>query len=629
MHFFSFKGKTAKEVSMMLEERVLAYFGPPKIFHSDNGREFVNQILQAMFERWGGTTFVNGRPRHSQSQGLVERGNRIVEKKIAAMKQDEEMDEDKTGYPWASWLPRIMFAMNSARQETIKDAPYHVVFGRSVPAGVFPGGKKSCVNEECLGDIDDETAESKPIPVNHQSTVQVDDKTDNQLLDLDIPYIDLPNDDDNQLSNLNPSSQPQTESDGDIPKDETRHTSIRKRALDNTYVAAAKMCEFYNKRKRIKVQEFSVGDRVSVAVPKLDRSSTDMSRIPCVINKVHGKKVKSYSIGTEYGTLNTKFTGGDLQEYSGAVEGNNSRVISLRQAAQRFHPENKFVKTHCNCKGGCKTDKCTCKSNKIICSTHCHPASTCANNCAPVKTDKLPAKSSLQLLRQDCCEIDKSTWMSDLHLSAASQLLKKAFPSISGLQHTILQQNMSFDIPTGKFVQFLHVNGNHWITISNMNQKDTSTVCIYDSMRQRPSDRTIQTIAGYRYSQDDKLSMKVMNVDRQPNLNDCGVYAIAFATSLLYGEDPTELHYDILCLRKHFKQCIDKCVMTPFPSTVKYRCPTTLFEIKTDIYCNCRCPDDAKLMIQCDKCQQWYHSACIKLTKKPARKWKCKLCRRV
>ena len=52
-----------------------------------------------MFDRWGGdVTFVNGRPRHSQSQGLVECGNQIVERKISAMKKDEGMTDGQ--YPW-------------------------------------------------------------------------------------------------------------------------------------------------------------------------------------------------------------------------------------------------------------------------------------------------------------------------------------------------------------------------------------------------------------------------------------------------------------------------------------------------------------------------------------------------
>ena len=50
----------------------------------------MKNLIDAMFKRWGGdVTFVNGRPRHSQSQGLIERGNRTVEMKIAVMKQDK------------------------------------------------------------------------------------------------------------------------------------------------------------------------------------------------------------------------------------------------------------------------------------------------------------------------------------------------------------------------------------------------------------------------------------------------------------------------------------------------------------------------------------------------------------
>ena len=123
--------------------------GPPKIFYSDNGREFVNNLIRATFEKWGGdVTFVSGRPRHSQSQGLVERGNCTVEQKIAAMKEDEGHEENK--YPWVSWLPRIMFSMNCERHEGIKDLPYRVVFGRYPPVGIFPGAEKHCVDEEDL-----------------------------------------------------------------------------------------------------------------------------------------------------------------------------------------------------------------------------------------------------------------------------------------------------------------------------------------------------------------------------------------------------------------------------------------------------------------------------------------------
>ena len=41
---------------------------------------------------------------------------------------------------------------------------------------------------------------------------------------------------------------------------------------------------------------------------------------------------------------------------------------------------------------------------------------------------------------------------------------------IGGLQEPILDQKNQWQHPTGVFVQFLHVNGNHWVTISNIGE---------------------------------------------------------------------------------------------------------------------------------------------------------------
>ncbi|KAL8610766.1 hypothetical protein ACOMHN_016749 [Nucella lapillus] len=142
---FPLATKSADEVSKMFAERVLAYLGSPRIFHSDNGREFVNQVMHALLKVWNrDVTFVNGRPRHSQSQGLVERGNQEVEKKLASMKAEQGLD-DAEDYPWSAWLPEIMFTLNSQRHETIKDTPYHLVFGCTPPAPLFPGATEHII----------------------------------------------------------------------------------------------------------------------------------------------------------------------------------------------------------------------------------------------------------------------------------------------------------------------------------------------------------------------------------------------------------------------------------------------------------------------------------------------------
>ena len=164
---FPLRDKSANEVATVIEEGVLAYVGPPHIFHSDNGREFVNQLLHSLLETWssGNVTFVNGRPHHSQSQGLVERGNRTVQEKIAAIKNDEGFT-GKMSFPWVSWLPRIMYSINTQVHTTTKEMPYKLVFGQYPRSQLIPGAEQHIVNEEEITEI----TQSSSVPVSSNSS---------------------------------------------------------------------------------------------------------------------------------------------------------------------------------------------------------------------------------------------------------------------------------------------------------------------------------------------------------------------------------------------------------------------------------------------------------------------------
>ena len=55
--------KTAKEVANALEKWVFPIFGLPTILHSDNGREFVNHLIEDVLATWpGAVQLVSGRP---------------------------------------------------------------------------------------------------------------------------------------------------------------------------------------------------------------------------------------------------------------------------------------------------------------------------------------------------------------------------------------------------------------------------------------------------------------------------------------------------------------------------------------------------------------------------------------
>jgi IS30 family transposase len=72
------KSKTAEAVAEELM-RIFADFGAPRILHTDNGREFANRIVKHIVAEWPDCKLVHGKPRHSQSQGSVERANRDIE----------------------------------------------------------------------------------------------------------------------------------------------------------------------------------------------------------------------------------------------------------------------------------------------------------------------------------------------------------------------------------------------------------------------------------------------------------------------------------------------------------------------------------------------------------------------
>ena len=103
MHvLFPLARKSAAEVALNLQNNVFALFGTPRILHSDNGREFVNEIVLTVVKDWPGeVVIVNGRPRNPKCQGLVEQGNFMVEKLLGSRLNEYEGNDYP---PWTEWL---------------------------------------------------------------------------------------------------------------------------------------------------------------------------------------------------------------------------------------------------------------------------------------------------------------------------------------------------------------------------------------------------------------------------------------------------------------------------------------------------------------------------------------------
>ena len=116
---------------------------------------------------------------------------------------------------------------------------------------------------------------------------------------------------------------------------ETRHDSTRKKARDNTFKAAIGMANYYNKKKCTTSNQLKKGDVVSFQVPKIDRSCTDLQRIPGVIIDVsEGEQIQFYQVATTAGVIKTKFRTGDLTVYNGSVSPITDKYLTIKLIRQ-------------------------------------------------------------------------------------------------------------------------------------------------------------------------------------------------------------------------------------------------------------------------------------------------------
>ena len=59
------KTKKAEEIAENLVN-IFCHFGSPLILHSDNGREFVNEVIHSLLSLWPDCKMINGKARHRQ-----------------------------------------------------------------------------------------------------------------------------------------------------------------------------------------------------------------------------------------------------------------------------------------------------------------------------------------------------------------------------------------------------------------------------------------------------------------------------------------------------------------------------------------------------------------------------------
>ncbi|CAB4032550.1 Hypothetical predicted protein [Paramuricea clavata] len=97
-------------------------------------------------------------------------------------------------------------------------------------------------------------------------------------------------------------------------------------------------------------------------------------------------------------------------------------------------------------------------------------------------------------------------------------------------------------------------------------------------------------------------------MQKQEGTSNCGLFALAVATSLCCGGLPEDCDWQDE-MPGHLVKCIEAGVISSFPMSNTSRNHQLYHSSEEiDIYCHCRQPYRENIfMVQCDKCLDWFH----------------------
>ena len=129
-------------------------------------------------------------------------------------------------------------------------------------------------------------------------------------------------------------------------------------------------------------------------------------------------------------------------------------------------------------------------------------------------------------------------------------------------------------------------------------------------------------------AENNKLVVEMPPTQKQRGGVNCGLFAIAFATDLAAGNDPTFIKYEQKIMRDHLMACLDRGRLEPFPQKPVYASKKESAVQSISLFCHCCRPECYDNMILCDLCEQWLHKTCESVDEVNSdEEWLCSKCR--
>ncbi|XP_067126039.1 KRAB-A domain-containing protein 2-like [Centruroides vittatus] len=135
------KTKRAEDVAYVLLD-IFTIFSVQSILQNDNSREFANNVIKEMCNMWPELKMVHGKPRHSQSQDLVEKCNQDVENMLSSWLETNNTNK------WSEGLRFVQLMKNRAHHTDINCSLYEAMFGAKLKVGL-----KNFIPNESLTNI--------------------------------------------------------------------------------------------------------------------------------------------------------------------------------------------------------------------------------------------------------------------------------------------------------------------------------------------------------------------------------------------------------------------------------------------------------------------------------------------
>ena len=270
---------------------------------------------------------------------------------------------------------------------------------------------------------------------------------------------------------------------------------------------------------------------ISLRVPRIDRASTDPQQLPCVVVQVVGKTQIMYRLRCKLGVLKVCYDAGDLEEYCG----NYGIPVAGRS---------------------CSNDIVRCTTSKQLTIedlTKLDEPSEQQNS-----NDKWLTCGGIMLHMKQLRILHlRSAWLDDQIIVAAQSMLKQQHPLFGGFQSPILGSTLAMSPPDRKFVQVIIANQNHWVALSTVGCQ-LSTIRVYDRLGGRLPKHCLKLVGDLMQSRKKLVTVEFVDVQEQKGASDCGLFALAYITSICNGQDPATLLYDQAAMRPQLRECFEK-----------------------------------------------------------------------